>query len=103
MDVTSKYLNDCSPYIGELIYDVGNRSVYITLLDNPNKCIPVVKLEFKNVESYSEETIDSEYDDECLDSVIGLNWLRHKELCIHTEKKELIIKFDGNIVSSKIG
>lgn len=102
MDVTSKYLKDCSPYIDEYIYDVGKRSILLTLLDNPNECNPALKLEFHNIESYSEETIDEEYDDQCLDSVIGLNWLQNGELCIHTEKKEVVIKFDGDIVSSKI-
>ncbi|EAR09145.1 hypothetical protein MED297_17423 [Reinekea sp. MED297] len=52
---------------------------------------PVTRVLLSGVMKYSEETIDDENDYNCLDSVIGINWIAKGIICIHTEKKELVV------------
>lgn len=102
MDMTSEYLEGSSPYIDRLIYDIGKRQLLLVCVDSPETSQPAIEIIFSGIESYEEETIDDEYDDQCMDSVIGINWLHKKTICIYTEKKEIVIKFDGDFVKNSI-
>ncbi len=102
MDMTSEYLEGSSPYIDRLIYDIGKRQLLLVCVDSPETSKPAIEIIFSGIESYEEETIDDEYDDQCMDSVIGINWLHEKTICIYTEKKEIVIKFDGYFVKNSI-
>lgn len=102
MDMTSKYLEGCSPYIDRLIYDIGKRQLFLVCVDSPETCNPVIEIILSGIESYKEETLDDEYDDQSVDSVIGIHWLCENVICINTEKKEITIKFDGKFVKNSI-
>jgi|GEM_PF-3068819 len=102
MDMTSEYLKGCSPYISRLVYDVGKRQLLLVCVDAPETCIPLIEIIFNGIASYKEETLDIEFDDLCIDSVIGIIRLDEKTICIHTEKKEITINFDGNLVKNSI-
>lgn len=102
MDMTSEYLKGCSPYIDRLVYDIGKRQLLLVCVDSPETCKPVIEIIFTGIEFYKEETLDDEYDDQCIDSVLGINWVHENTICIHTEKKEIVIKFDGNYVRNSI-
>ncbi len=102
MEMTSEYLKGCSPYIDRLIYDIGKRQLLLVCVDSPETGKPKIEIIFAGIESYEEATLDDEYDDQCLDSVIGIHWLKEKTICIHTEKKEIVIKFDSHVVKNLI-
>jgi len=96
------YLKFCSPYICKLIYDIDKRVLIMECVNNSGDCVPDTRVTFRGIKSYSEETIDDEYDDNCMDCVIGLNWLRERLFCIRTDKKEIIIEIENDPVTSKI-
>ena len=95
-DLMNTYLLDCSPYISSLNYDINKRVVLLECVRNIETCEPHTRVIFEGIRSYSEETIDDEYDDQCMDSVFGLNWVTEGVLCIRTEKKEIIIELENN-------
>ncbi len=94
-NLTSEWLNNASPYISTWIYDIDSRKIILECVDTPEKMNPTKRITLTDVIEYREETIDDEYDDQCLDSVIGIHWISDNVLCIHTEKKEIIVKI-GN-------
>ena len=101
-DLMDEYLEGCSPYIDSLVYDINKRELLLVCVNNPEDCLPRKSIIFKGIESYAEETIDTEYDDNCLDSVIGMPWINKDNFCIRTEKKEIIIKLSGEINAKNI-
>lgn len=96
------YLKWCSPHICKLIYDIDKRVLIMECVNNLDDCVPDTRVTFRGIKSYSEETIDDEYDDNCMDGVIGMNWLRDRLFCIRTDKKEIIIEIENDPVTSKI-
>jgi len=101
-DLMDTYLKDCSSYVSELTYDIGKRVLILVCVNNPDDFVPVIKVTFEGISLYSKETINEEYDDNCMDMVIGINWVRDKVLCIHTDKKEIIIELENEPQSKKI-
>lgn len=101
-DLMDTYLTGCSPYISMLNYDIDKRILTMVCVNNPNENAPHTKVTFTGVRAYSEETMDEEFDDHCMDSVIGMNWVKENVLCIHTEKKEIILEIENEPSSERI-
>ena len=101
-DLMDTYLAGCSPYISKLNYDIDKRVLTMECVNNANENVPHTKITFSGVRSYSEETIDTDYDDHCMDGVVGMNWVKEKVFCIHTDKKEIIIEIENEPTSEKI-
>ena len=93
-DLMNKYLSGCSPYISDLKYDIDKRTLTLECVNNPDECTPTRKVIFSGIRNYSEETIDEDYDDKCMDGVVGMSWLRDNVFCLHTDKKEIIIELE---------
>ena len=99
-DLTSELLIDSSPYIGELIYDISNRIVKIICVDSSDFSKAKRIVTVSGVQSYSEENIDNEFDDSCMDSIVGLIQSNKNTFSINTEKKEIFIQFTGEVKSN---
>ena len=41
-------------------------------------------------------------DQTCMDSVIGMHWIKEGVFCLHTEDKEIIIELDGDPVTKQL-
>jgi len=95
-DITGNLLKGCSPYIGKMVYDVADRTLIIECVDNVKNMRPAKRIELSGVVKYDEENLDDVLDDQLLDSIIGINWMDDKKLCIHTEKKEIILKLENS-------
>lgn len=89
-----KYLAGCSPYVDVLNYDIDKRVLILQCVNNPDDFIPHTRVVFTRIRSYTEETIDDEFDDSSIDSVIGMHWVRDHTFCIRTEKKEIILDLE---------
>lgn len=95
-DLTSKFLEGCSPYISALNYDVNNRRFLLECVDNPVERRPLKRALFSNVLSYVEEIRSDPYDDDCMDSVIGMHWIDKNRFCLTTEKREVILGLEDD-------
>lgn len=49
MDMTSEYLEGCSPYIDRLVYDIGKRQLILVCVDSPEICKAVIEIIFTGV------------------------------------------------------
>ncbi|KGJ87802.1 hypothetical protein [Colwellia psychrerythraea] len=101
-DRMSEYLKDCSPYISKFLYDIDKRIIELVCVDSIDNCLPKRKIKISGIQSYTEETIDDEFDDNCMDGVIGLHEMAVGKFCIRTEKKEVIVLYDGTIVVTNV-
>ncbi len=86
-DMLSTYLENCSPYILKYNYDLEQREVVITCAGKPNR-----EIRFMDVLEFSEQPADDFTDDNLTDSIIGIHKLEENAYCVHTEKRELIIR-----------
>lgn len=94
-DLMSKYLKGCSPYISQFTYDIEKRTLELVCVKSIDNCIPKRKITISGIQAYLEETIDEEFDDNCMNGVIGLHEMSAGKFCIHTDKKEVIVIYDG--------
>jgi len=101
-DITDNLLNGCSPYIYSITYDIGKRCVEIVVVDNGDSQVPYLRITVANILHYEEVTIDDEPDDNCMDSIIGVHWVREGRLCIRTEKKEIMVNTPNEPSARKI-
>ncbi len=101
-DVMQSLLGSCSPYINAMNYDVYNRVLAIEFLDGTLNQIPVKRLRFSGILEYHEENGEEFLDDGLLDSVIGIHWTTNEQLCIKTEKKEIILKLQHEPIVENI-
>jgi hypothetical protein len=93
-DITKILLKNCSPYISRMIYDIQNRELNIECVNNPEEMKPVTNISCTGITKYHEESNENNPDDDLIDSIIGINWLSSLKLCIHTEKKEIIVELE---------
>jgi len=100
--LTSKLLENTSPYISSMIYDIDGRKLILECVNNPEDCIPKTRVIFSGIKSYSEENIDEEFDDLCMDSVIDFSRREDNVYIINTEKKEISVEVDSEPVSESI-
>ena len=61
------WIPNCSPYISRMLYDIDNRTFTIEFVNNVNDFKPLLKFVCKSVLSYSENTVDEDYDDDDYD------------------------------------
>ena len=101
-DLTGKLLNDSSPYICELKYDIDNRTLTLICVDNPDDFKPIRRVVFSGIKWYTEESLGDSNLDYVLDSVIGMNWHKENVFCIHTQKKEIMIEIENEPISSNL-
>lgn len=101
-DLMNKFLSGCSPYISELNYDIGKRKLTLVCVNNVEDFLPHTKVTFSGIRSYSEETTDKDYDDDCVDGVLGMSWVTENEFCIHTDKKEIVLDIENEPTSERV-
>ncbi len=94
MDLTEYLIGDCSPYIGNFIYDIDVRMVFIELLDDPESQNLRRRVVFPGVTSFAETNLLKQWDDEAIDDVVSIQRLDAKKLVITTYKKELLISLE---------
>ena len=93
MNNLSYWIPNCSPYISKMVYDIDKRLFTIEFVDNVNDFNPHTRLVCGSVLSYSEDTVDEDYDDDLIDGIIDFSWNEpHKTLVVLTDKKEMIFK-----------
>ncbi len=102
VDLMSEYLKDCSPYISKFVYDIDKRIIELVCVDSIDNCLPKRKITISGIQSYAEETIDDDFDDNCMDGVIGMHEMSVGRFCIHTDKKEVIVLYDGTIAATNV-
>lgn len=92
-DITNELLQNCSPYIDTIIYNIDKRILIIECVDSPlnENMKPIKRLEFSGIIKYQEENLEDNIDDKCMNTIFGIGWLDNLNLCIHTDKKEIIL------------
>lgn len=91
MELTEELLGDCSPYIGNLVYDVDVRMLFIELLDSPESQNPVRRVVFPSIVTYNETNLLNEPDDDALDDVVSIQRLDRNRIILTTFKKEILL------------
>lgn len=90
-DLTSHFLNGCSPYICQLTYNPTLREVVLEVASDPESMSPCVKVIFGSVASLSDEN-DHPEENDCIDSVIGMHWMERGLFCLRTQQREMIME-----------
>ncbi|MDX1696160.1 MAG: hypothetical protein R3208_20505 [Ketobacteraceae bacterium] len=91
MDITEKLIEGCSPYIGNMVYDIDVRMLFIELLDDPKSQNLVQRLVFPGVIHYEEANQLDAPEDETIDDVMTINRIEEDRLLITTYKKEITL------------
>lgn len=91
MDIFKKLQGDASVWIKSLVYDLSEYKLTISLVDSPDTLKVTRQIIIANIISFY-ETIE-EFDENLIDSVIGIHWLGDAaSICIKTETREIIVK-----------
>lgn len=91
MEISQDLLGQCSPYIHTFIYDIDDRALIIECVKDPKKPVPHTRIIFTDIESYSEENLLDEPDDENLDDIVAITRGKNNRFVITTYKKEMTI------------
>lgn len=91
MELTEQLLGDCSPYIGNLIYDIDVRMVFVELVDDPETQNLKRRIVFPGVVSFSETNLLNEPEDDEIDDVVSIQRLDKNRLILTTYKKEILL------------
>ncbi len=91
MELTETLLGDCSPYIGNLVYDIDVRLVFIELMDDPESQNLKRRIVFPGVVSFNETNLLNEPEDDSIDDVVSIQRLDTNRVIITTYKKELLL------------
>lgn len=102
MTLTAKLLEDCSPYIYNLVYDIDVRLLFIECLQNPSDLEPSLRIIFPDIVTYSEKNQSDALDDELMDDLVSMDWSGENEVAIITCKKEITLELGGKPFSEKI-
>lgn len=94
MELTEQLLGDCSPYIGNLIYDIDVRMLFIELMDGPETQNLVRRVVFPSVVTFNETNLLNEPDDDQLDDVVSIQRLDQNRIILTTYKKEILLNLD---------
>ena len=92
MDLLNKYISASSPYIDKLTYDLDERKVVIVFLKKEYNSTSVMRLIFRDVLSFSEEMFEDAFEENLMDSIMGMRLVSENVYCVHTEKRELLLK-----------
>ncbi|HCF27836.1 MAG TPA: hypothetical protein DEV81_11705 [Cyanobacteria bacterium UBA11049] len=81
-------------YIHSIDYDAVNKNLVIQLLKSPEYQPQIARiLTFYNIQNFSEELDKEDFDEDCLDSLIGLQEYPQKtgvQYLIRTEQREIV-------------
>lgn len=91
MELTEQLIGDCSPYIGNLVYDIDVRLVFIELVDGPETQNLKRRIVFPGVLSYSESDLINEPEDDAIDDVVSIERLDSGRIILTTYKKEILL------------
>lgn len=91
MELTEKLIGDCSPYIGNLVYDIDVRLLFIELMDDPEKQNLVQRIVFPGIVSFNESNLLNEPEDDSIDDVVSIQRLDTHRVIITTYKKEILL------------
>lgn len=91
MELTEQLIGDCSPYIGNFVYDIDVRMVFIELVDGPETQNLKRRLVFPQVVSFSETNLLNEPEDDAIDDVVSIQRLDKQRVIITTYKKEVLL------------
>lgn len=94
MNLEEKVTKGFVVYIHSIVYDDVDKNLVINFIKDPATDLSVIRtLTFSEIENFSEEIDDEDFDEDCLDSLIGLqeyplgNGVRY---VIRTEQREMI-------------
>lgn len=90
MELTDQLIGDCSPYIGNFVYDIDVRLVFIELLDSPEQQQLKRRIVFPGIIAFSETNLQTS-DEEELDDLVSVQRLAADKLVVTTYKKELLL------------
>ena len=91
MELTEQLIGDSSPYIGNLVYDIDVRLVFIELMDAPETQNPERRIVLPGVLSFTESNLLGEPEDATIDDVVAIQRLDNKRVIITTYKKEILL------------
>jgi hypothetical protein len=91
MELTEQLIGDSSPYIGNLVYDIDVRLVFIELMDSPEQQNLVSRIVFPGIVSFNETNLLNEPDDDSIDDVVSIQRLDTRRVIVTTYKKELLL------------
>ncbi|AUM13623.1 hypothetical protein [Ketobacter alkanivorans] len=91
MELTEQLIGDCSPYIGNLIYDIDVRMVFVELMDAPETQNLKRRIVFPGIVSYNETNLLNEPEDDDIDDVVSIQRIDAKRIILTTYKKEILL------------
>ena len=91
MELTEILIGDCSPYIGNLVYDIDVRLVFVDLVDDPESQNLKRRIVFPGVVSFNETNLLNEPEDDAIDDVVSIQRLDTNRLILTTYKKEILL------------
>lgn len=94
MDITDRLLEGCSPYIGNMVYDIDVRMLFIECVDDPKTQEPVLRIVFPGIIHYEEVNQLDGPEDDTIDDVMTINRIEEDRILIATYKKEITITLD---------
>jgi len=91
MELTEQLIGECSPYIGNLVYDIDVRLVFVELVDSPETQNLKRRIVFPGVVSFSETNLINEPEDDAIDDVVSIERLDSGRIILTTYKKEILL------------
>lgn len=102
MSLLSELLDDCSPYIYNLVYDIDARMLFIECLDDPDSDEPALRIVFPEIVSFRETNRLKQFDDETMDDIVDMTRADDGTVVIVTYKKEITIELTGKPFAEEI-
>ena len=94
-----EWLPSCSPYITKFVYDIDKRGLVIEFALDSKEFKPHTRIVCSGIKSYSENNMDDETHDDCLDGVLDLNWNEIAgTFLVVTDKKEILLTIENKPV-----
>lgn len=94
MDITEQLIEGCSPYIGNMVYDIDVRMLFIELFDDPKSQNLVQRVVFPGIVHYEEVNQLDGVEDDTIDDVMTINRIEEDRILIATYKKEITITLE---------
>lgn len=91
MELTEQLIGECSPYIGNLVYDIDVRLVFVELVDDPETQNLKRRIVFPGIVSFSESNLINEPEDDAIDDVVSIERLDSGRIILTTYKKEILL------------
>ena len=94
MTLEERVTKDFIIYIHSIQYDIVDRCLVIKFLKSPEEEPSIARiLTFFNIQDFSEEIDEKDFDEDCLDSLIGIQEYPQKtgvRYVVRTEQREMI-------------